>query len=91
MTLAELNDFLEAAFPGKRTATVEQADGKAVRVRLVFDDTRLRPGGTVSGPTMMAPADTVMYALVLSAVGKVPLAVTTDLSINFLRNLGLET
>jgi uncharacterized protein (TIGR00369 family) len=45
----------------------------------------LRPGGTISGPVMMAIADFTMYVAVLSAVGWVPLAVTTNLNINFLK------
>ncbi len=45
----------------------------------------LRPGGTVSGPTLMALADYAMYAVLLSAIGPVGLAVTTNLNINFLR------
>jgi uncharacterized protein (TIGR00369 family) len=85
MTADELNAFFLEAFPGKRGAAIEKADGKTVRTRMTYDDGQLRPGGTLSGPTMMALADTTMYALVLSAIGKVPLAVTTNLSINFLR------
>ena len=53
-------------------------------VRLPFDDSMLRPGGTVSGPTMMALADATMYAVVLSAIGIVKLAVTTSFNVNFL-------
>src|ERR1700752_3435010 len=45
----------------------------------------LRPGGTLSGATMMALGDFAMYLAVLSAIGWVPLAVTTNLTINFLR------
>jgi uncharacterized protein (TIGR00369 family) len=45
----------------------------------------LRPGGTVSGPIMMALADFTLYVAVLSAIGWVPLAVTTNLTINFLK------
>jgi uncharacterized protein (TIGR00369 family) len=45
----------------------------------------LRPGGTVSGPTLMALADCAMYVVLLSAIGPVGLAVTTNLNINFLR------
>lgn len=59
---------------GKGTATV----------RLAFHDSMLRPGGTVSGPTMMALADATMYAVVLGAIGVVKLAVTTSFNINFL-------
>jgi uncharacterized protein (TIGR00369 family) len=55
------------------------------RVRRQHHETSLRPGGTVSGPVMMALADFTMYLAVLSAVGWVPLAVTTNLTINFLK------
>ena len=58
-------------------------DGSA-KMRIPFNEGMLRPGGTVSGPTMMMLADAVMYAVVLSAIGKVPLAVTTSFNINFL-------
>jgi uncharacterized protein (TIGR00369 family) len=55
------------------------------RLRGHFHPKSLRPGGTVSGPVIMALADVAMYVAVLSAVGWVPLAVTTNLTINFLR------
>ena len=45
----------------------------------------LRPGGTVSGPTMMTAADYALYIAILGEIGIVALAVTTSLSINFLR------
>ncbi|MCY1529493.1 Thioesterase superfamily protein [compost metagenome] len=45
----------------------------------------LRPGGTVSGPTLMAIADVALYVALLGEIGIVPLAVTTSLTINFLR------
>ncbi len=57
--------------------------GEAV-LRMPFDATMLRPGGTVSGPTMMALADATMYAAVMSVIGVVKLAVTTSFNINFL-------
>jgi uncharacterized protein (TIGR00369 family) len=56
-----------------------------IRVRRHFHEDHLRPGGTVSGPTMMELADFAMYVAVFSAVGPQPLAVTTNLNINFLR------
>ncbi len=58
-------------------------DGEA-SMRLPYNESMLRPGGTVSGPTMMMLADALMYAVVLSSVGKVTLAVTTNFNINFL-------
>jgi uncharacterized protein (TIGR00369 family) len=63
---------------------VSMAPGEAV-VRMPFHDDSLRPGGTISGPFLMGLADLVAYAVVLSAIGRVELAVTTNLSINFLR------
>ncbi|MBT5572453.1 MAG: PaaI family thioesterase [Alphaproteobacteria bacterium] len=59
-------------------------DGTA-RVRLPFNDSLTRPGGTISGPAMMALTDYAMYAALMGAIGEVALAVTTNLNINFLR------
>lgn len=56
-----------------------------VVMRMPFDDGHLRPGGTVSGPVMLALADVAVYALVLGLIGPVELAVTTSLTANFLR------
>jgi uncharacterized protein (TIGR00369 family) len=50
-----------------------------------YDPSQLRPGGTLSGPTLMTLADTAMYFLLLTHLGPVALAVTTSLSIDFLR------
>src|SRR5262249_35292773 len=55
------------------------------RVRRAFAGKHLRPGGTVSGATMMEVADFAMYVALLGSIGWVPLAVTTNLNINFLR------
>lgn len=84
MTADEINAFYKQAFPSG-IARVDFADGKIARVRLAYDQAQLRPGGTLSGPTMMGLADMAMYTLVLSSIGFTPLAVTTNLSINFLR------
>jgi uncharacterized protein (TIGR00369 family) len=54
-------------------------------VRLAHDDRRLRPGGTISGPTLFMLADLALYGVTMSIVGLEPLAVTTDLTIHFLR------
>lgn len=64
---------------------LESVDNGRVLMRAVYSERFLRPGGTVSGPVMMTLADAAMYALVLSHIGPVELAVTTQLSINFLR------
>jgi uncharacterized protein (TIGR00369 family) len=77
-------EFPQAFFPGCGHS-VERVDHGDIRVRWTFDEASLRPGGTVSGPTMMELADFAMYVAVFSAIGPQPLAVTTNLNINFLR------
>jgi len=64
---------------------VESLDAGRAVMRMTCDDALLRPGGTVGGPVMVALADVALYAAVLSLIGPVELAVTTNLSINFLR------
>src|SRR3954451_12716677 len=64
---------------------IEEAWHCGCRVRRKFRESSLRPGGTISGPTMMGLTDFAMYVSVLASVGPVPLAVTTNLNINFLR------
>jgi len=60
-------------------------DYGVVEVRLGHDDRRLRPGGTISGPTVFMLADLALYAMTMSLVGLEPLAVTTDMTVHFLR------
>ena len=63
-----------------------EALGKlSAKARFRVAKKHLRPGDTVSGPTLMALADAAMYAAVLGEIGLVPLAVTTSLNINFLK------
>ena len=69
----------------KSPNVIESAWHRGCRIRRKFSDRSLRPGGTISGPTMMALTDFAMYVAVLASVGPVPLAVTTSLNINFLR------
>ena len=57
----------------------------AVEVRLLVGERHLRPGGTVSGPSMFELADLAMYAVVLAMIGPVALTVTTNATIDFLR------
>jgi uncharacterized protein (TIGR00369 family) len=88
MTAAELDAFLRIELPlmfDYDDLSIEHADGRTCRVRQRFREDMLRPGGTVSGATLMALADCAMYLVVLSAIGPVSLAVTTNLNINFLR------
>jgi uncharacterized protein (TIGR00369 family) len=89
MSVPDLEEFLHEVFPQVfRTGgdiKIEHADGTTCRVRQRYSEKMLRPGGTISGPTLMALADCAMYVVLLSAIGPVGLAVTTNLSINFLR------
>lgn len=88
MTVAELGAFLRAELPHAfryESFVIEHADGRSCRIRQGFHESMQRPGGTVSGATLMALADCAMYVMVLSAIGPVSLAVTTSLTINFLR------
>ena len=92
MTIPELEGFLAAEFPqafypGSGLSIEALWDGGS-RVRQTFREVSLRPGGTISGPTMMALADLAMYVALLAAIGPVPLAVTINLNINFLRKPG---
>ena len=70
---------------GTLAMQVETVLPGAVTIRVPYQDEFVRPGGTVSGPVLMAVADFAMYGVVLSLIGRVDLAVTTNLSINFLR------
>jgi uncharacterized protein (TIGR00369 family) len=89
MTINELERFLAKEFPQvfhpESGLTIETLWDSGCRVRQAFRAASLRPGGTISGPTMMALADFAMYVAVLAAIGPVPLAVTINLNINFLR------
>jgi uncharacterized protein (TIGR00369 family) len=89
MTVEGLERFLVAEFPQvfnrQSGLSIESVWDHGCRVRQAFRETFIRPGGTISGPTMMALADFAMYVAVLGAIGPVPLAVTINLNINFLR------
>jgi len=88
MTVAELTAFLRKEFPqvfSDDDISIESADGLSCLLRQRYSERMLRPGRTISGPTLMALADFAMYVVLLSAIGPVGLAVTTNLNINFLR------
>jgi uncharacterized protein (TIGR00369 family) len=89
LTRKELVALLQAEFPEASHAVgdyeIEEVWHGGCRLRRRHHVGSLRPGGTISGPVMMALADFTMYVAVLSAIGWVPLAVTTNLTINFLK------
>lgn len=79
-----LREFPQGFFPGCGLS-LDRVEYGDVRVRRAFHEDHLRPGGTISGPTMMELADFAMYVAVFSAIGPETHAVTINLSINFLR------
>jgi uncharacterized protein (TIGR00369 family) len=89
MDVAELQEFLDAAFPGDLPYVVEEVTDVGMRLRLRVDESNVRPGGTVSGPSLMALADCAAWLAVVGRIGPVALAVTTSLHIDFLRKPAL--
>ena len=90
MTLAlpkdELTAYLAEVFPQVRNDfAIEALDLDSITMRLLTADRHLRPGGTVSGPSMFALADVSVYAMVLARIGRQALAVTTNGSLDFMR------
>lgn len=83
-TTAEVAEFIRREFPQARVV-IDAVGDRSATVSQQVEEADLRPGGTVSGPTLMALADVALYAAVLGEIGIVPLAVTTSLTINFLR------
>jgi acyl-coenzyme A thioesterase PaaI-like protein len=91
LTAHELIELMKTAFPQARPDRfrIESVEDSGVRFRYRAAEDDLRPGDTVSGPTLMALCDLGMYFTVLAAIGPRVLAVTTSLNINFLRKPGI--
>lgn len=83
-TKDEIVAFLNEAFP-QFSSRIESVDDQGCVIRYTPSERNLRPGGTISGPTLFAVADSALYVATLGAVGIVPLAVTTNMTINFMR------
>jgi acyl-coenzyme A thioesterase PaaI-like protein len=83
-TKDKIAEFLRKDFPQAKCTIDSIGERSAVvRQKIGFDE--LRPGGTVSGPVLMTVADCALYVAILGEIGIIPLAVTTSLSINFMR------
>lgn len=90
----EITAFLHGAFPaevGAKLGTVDRLSLNHLRMRLDPDDSMLRPGGIVSGPTMMGLVDVAAYAIIAAHHGPEAMAVTNALNINFLRARKFQT
>ena len=83
-TRDEIAAFLAKEFPQAK-CTVREVGARGSVVTHAVGTNELRPGGTVSGPVLMSVADAALYVAILGEIGIVPLAVTTSLTINFLR------
>lgn len=82
----QITEFLEQVFPGAMdNFSIEEVAPMTSRIRMPFTPWRLRPGGTISGPSLMALADTGMWVALLAMIGREPLSVTSHLDIDFLR------
>jgi uncharacterized protein (TIGR00369 family) len=87
VTTDKFNEIIKIELPSAAEVGIylqSIEEGKAELV-LPYSENSLRPGGTIAGPFMMMLADVCMFAVVLSMLGEIKLAVTTSLNINFLR------
>ncbi len=87
-TLEELTAYLVDVFPqiwSRGDYSIEDVGPMSATVRLAYHPDHLRPGGTISGPAMFTLSDLALYVAILHELGRVKLAVTTSLTINFLR------
>lgn len=86
LSVSEVEAFLEREFPQVADDYYVEAVGAGTtRIRMKPGDRHLRPGGTISGPTMFALADCAVYLAIIAHVGEEALAVTTGASIDFMR------
>jgi uncharacterized protein (TIGR00369 family) len=88
LSVIELNMFLQREFPQigiGHDFIIEDVGPMSARLRLAYDVKHLRPGGTMSGPSMFALADVAIWVAILAQMGKKPSIVTTNLNINFFR------
>jgi uncharacterized protein (TIGR00369 family) len=91
LSAEEIVAFLGLEFPqAQGMFEIEEAAPMHARVRMPLDESRLRPGGTVSGPTMFWLADCTFYVAVLASIGRQAQAVTTNMNINFMRRPSLN-
>lgn len=86
LTAPEIMGFLDEVFPQQKGRfAIEELEPMRVRVRMKVTDDELRPGGTVSGPSMFTLADCAFYMATLAMIGREALTVTVNCTINFMR------
>ena len=86
LTALEVQNLIRMGLPMAEDIDlrIDRLDEEGVLARVPFQAKLVRPGGTLSGPTIMALGDAAMYAVVLGRLGRVEMAVTSNLNINFL-------
>ena len=86
MSKDEVSALFDEQFPQVNDDfTIEDLSENAITMRMNIGDRHLRPGGTVSGPSMFALADVSVYAMILGMIGPKALSVTTNCSLDFMR------
>ncbi|MFT4961344.1 MAG: hypothetical protein ACI92Z_002433 [Paracoccaceae bacterium] len=86
MTKQEISVLFDELFPQiKGEFTIQELGENTVTMRMNIGDRHLRPGGTVSGPSMFALADVTVYAMILGMIGPLAMSVTTSCSLDFMR------
>jgi len=86
LNAGQITEFLNEVFPGAMDRfVIEDVSPMRARVRMKYSDYQLRPGGTISGPSLMTLADTGLWVALLAIIGREPLSVTSHLDIDFLR------
>ena len=89
LTVEEIENLLTAEFPQMFNPqggfAIDDVWFRGCRVRKRYDPQSLRPGGTIAGTAAMALADLAAYVAIQASIGWAPMAVTTNLSINFLK------
>ncbi len=92
MSAAEIMQLLAETFPQQaQNFIIDELTKDALTVRHKIDDRHLRPGNTISGPTMFSLADISLYILTMSRIGPVSLAVTINCSMDFMRKPEAES
>jgi len=86
MNVSQLHRFLVDVFPQvKNDFRIESVSCSEIKVKMFVQDKHLRPGGTISGPSMFGLADVSVYLLTIAQIGPKALAVTTNISMDFMR------
>jgi len=86
-TPAAINEFFAREYPSASRSgyrCTESGPGLIV-ARWTYDPSTLRPGGFISGPTQFGLADVALWFLTFTVIGLAPMAVTSELSIQYLR------